>query len=169
MNFSNSLTSVFAFNVFPHPKLVPSTEFLGLFPLVLQQPRQRLELTNLSNVIRLEFCSISERHGCQVVCLKIGGHEIYGELPQKVRIIPQVFSSSCEWPNSENDKPDLLEKNLVNCNLAQELKVYDTVHLYWIIWTRNGPILFRDGKTRVLWPHDIHSRGGSFALTITWL
>lgn len=44
--------------------------------------------------------------------------------PQKVRIIPQVFSSSCEWPNSENDKPDLLEKNLVNCNLAQELKVY---------------------------------------------
>ena len=55
MNFSNSLTCVYVFNVFPHPTLVPSKEFLGLFPLVLQQPRQRLELLRNLEAKRAEM------------------------------------------------------------------------------------------------------------------
>lgn len=61
MNFSNSLTCVFVFNVFPHPKLVPSNRNSSACFLWYSNNHAnawscfKVTMTNLSNVIRLEF------------------------------------------------------------------------------------------------------------------
>ena len=145
LNISNSLTSVFVFNVFP-PKLVPSKKFLGLFPLVLQQPCQCLELLPSRKAMWMSGRwprNLCISHKNCTFCRSLVTHVSHQN-------------------KKKNDKLDLLEKHLVNCNLAQELKVHSTVPMVFDSMDPERTDPFQGKHNHVFWPHDIHSGGRCF-------
>ena len=151
MNISNSLTSVFVFNVFP-PKLLPSKKFLGLFSLVLQQPCQCLERFHPGKPC-----------GCQVV-----GHEICGVPNKHCTFCRSLVTHVSHQNKTKKRQAGLAGEEFGQLQPCTGTKRYIAQFLWYSIpWTRNGPTLFR-GSTTMYFDPTI-SIPADVALTLTWL